>query len=457
MHYLQRTVLISSLFIFNQAASADVYQAFSTTIEIPASLSEMAASQRVQSADSLAIPSVAVPIFSQIFKQNYTAHFHPLVADFLTSVKKDQGQARFSPFMKCALSHQVSALSLSGNQASLHSLITQIQDLCQKIERPETLFATNKLFKPSLFAQNNVEDLLETVITPMEMQRVAFSGWSAPISQELRQALLRLRYDKLKAQFTRVLDAIKKTADSSSVSSANRKVLNDIFSSGRQQLGQLMQINNEGKQAYKNDENKVWQQGYFRTSLPYNNLSDQDRKLISTYVYAYMWRFRGGGFVDEPKGTQATRLHFAQIPYQLLGHFNSGTLSTEVGQDMFLRLVLKGWGQFFDMGRSPNQESEIHDLIQMTERSRYQSEGVVSILRQGGYETQALEILSLQGGLCYLYAFNHLEGILLKENLQPPFQMFIDGPTAWAEVCWGAALGLGLSETLLKGSTRPNH
>lgn len=382
----------------------------------------------------------------------YDISMHPLVAGLMINVSNTQGVQGLPQFENCDMLNAINAFQNQGD-GRVADVMNRVRSVCAKIMAPELMYATNKLFDPGTFglltAMTSIEEILRTIVTPLSMQGTAFSWFDVETSQKIRMAMFRIRYSDLKKE----LNQLQKTLDSAvgSLPGSDQTTARQLRDLANLQMARIMVINNDGINAYKADARAVAAKGKNRPSLPYQNLSDEDRRYLSLYTFAMMWRFRGGGMIDKPKGTQESRVFFAQKPYDVLASINGVEGISGLGSDQFIRLAAKGWGQFFDMGHNPGQEPQINDLINMTSRGIYQVEGTMDSLSRSGYDVRAVKAMGLHFGICYLYAWEKLEHVRVKDGLQPPFQGFFDSPTAWGEMCVGAAMGIGLSETLLQG------
>ncbi len=382
----------------------------------------------------------------------FDVSMHPLIANLMIHISNTQGVQGLPQFENCEMINAINAFQNQGD-GRVVDVMNRVRSICAKIMSPEAMYATNKLFDPGtlglLTAMTSIEEILRTIMTPLLMQGTAFSWFDVETTQKIRMALFRIRYSDLKKE----LNQLQKTLDSvaGSLSGADQATARELRNLANQQMARIMVINNDGINAYKADARVLAAKGKNRAALPYQNLSDDDRRYLSMYTFALMWRFRGGGMVDKPKGTQESRLYFAQRPYDVLASINGAEGASGLGADQLIRLVSKGWGKFFDMGHTVGEEPLINDLINMTSRGIYQVEGTMETLSRAGYDVRMVKAMGLHFGTCYLYSWEKLENVRVKDGLQPPFQGFFDSPTAWGEMCVGAALGLGLSETLLQG------
>lgn len=162
---------------------------------------------------------------------------------------------------------------------------------------------------------------------------------------------------------------------------------------------------------------------------------------------------RGGGLVDKPLGTQATRYYFVNLAYSTLAALNGLPNAFAYGPDQFLRVAIRGWADWMDMGDNKKDEVLIKDLINMTERGMYQTRGAEDLVRStSSFSTDGFAAAGLQMGPCYLTVWDKFKGVYVLKDPPLPFRGYIDWPTAWGEYCFGAVLGYGMSSTALYSS-----
>lgn len=229
-----------------------------------------------------------------------------------------------------------------------------------------------------------------------------------------------------------------------------RQTLAGILAELRSAREDVNRLDAEGRAQAEADRRAVFAKGRQRDPLPYGNLSDSDRKLVSFVVGAVYWRMRGGGLVEKPEGTQLTRLYYNLYPSSAIGNLNGGAVGQQAGQGIFARLF-EGWGRWFDMGRTPNQEDKYHDLVFMTKRGEYQVGAAADTLDAAGYDSRALRIAGLQMGPVYYYSFERLGGVTHGTELTIPYRSFLEGETSWGEWLIGGTISLGMSKSLLEG------
>lgn len=172
-----------------------------------------------------------------------------------------------------------------------------------------------------------------------------------------------------------------------------------------------------------------------------------EKEQLAIYMGGMLWRLRGGGLLMK-RGTQANRAWYVGRGFTALGELaNKNT--REIARTYHSQLVFYGWGEFFDIGNNPNQKSETHDFVKMTERGLIQVTPAIEHVLDLGGDTGSLIASGLQMGPCYFWAWHEFHGIYEKEDVELPLLQFIHSyPTSVGEVCAGAALGLGLLRSL---------
>lgn len=77
----------------------------------------------------------------------------------------------------------------------------------------------------------------------------------------------------------------------------------------------------------------------------------------------------------------------------------------------------------------------------------------VAYLADAGYDTTALTTGGLEMGPCYAYALGELASFRYADTPMAPYNgVLVEGFTAIGEVCTGASIALGLTDTLLSGT-----
>jgi hypothetical protein len=221
--------------------------------------------------------------------------------------------------------------------------------------------------------------------------------------------------------------------------------------------GQLQTVVALGYRQANADRSAVEQRGRLRGELAVPSLSDAEREFIAFWLGGVYWRMRGQGLVLEPDGTQETRRYYLLEPFRRIGEIAGGQEGYDAAFDVYLR-IFEGWGDWMDMGRTPGGGDRYHDLVGMTDRGKYQVGAAASGLGGLGYDPTALYAGGLQMGPCYFYGWEMLADFTWGTDPapQPPYDVFMDGPTGVGEVCTGAAIALGFARVLLNGKPNPD-
>ena len=351
------------------------------------------------------------------------------IADLMNEILITKGQQVLpSKLIDCG-SLAKKGESLPGNTPLLVEIKGQISAICRKIERPETIYA-KQMEDPTGSMFRDIDSMLEFALSPHQILGISFSFFPNEYNQKIRWAMIRVRYDKLKKDF----DVIMKNVDAAqNAGMGNASQLQELKAIVTKQMGSFMEANALAKKKVE-EENKI-----FGKIGRYDNMPREERQALTTWLGAVYWRMRGGGIVDKPEGTQKTRLYYTAYAFQTLAELNGN--SSGVGNSLMQKLIFKGWGEWMDMGHTPNKDSEINDLINMTARGIYQVEDIVNSVRF----PNVLKVAGLHMGNCYITAWDQLSGVYFLPDLKPPFDRYMDGPTAWGEYCVGAAIGYGLS------------
>lgn len=340
----------------------------------------------------------------------------------------------------------------SSTDQDLQKALSAVAQSCAILAKPELLFAKSRVVEPSFFGFSDVEDALELLITGLLLQNLPLSFFDEGETLALKAALLKLKYSDVKSNLNSTKNLLQRSLQTNSLLPHEKSTLERLAGTFDQVFAQVMDLNAKSKQRYVQDAQAVQASGRSRSQLPYDNLTDADRRILTIYLSGHFWRLRGGGLVDKPSGTQATRYHYTQVVMNLLSDLNAGSDAIRHGDDHFSNLIFeKGWGPWMDMGRNPNQASEAHDLLYMTRRGADQVGSLVGKMNSSGFDTDPIEISGIQMGICYLFAWEKLTDLKLSPQVNKPFAPFMDGPTAWGEWCFGTSLGKGLSDSFLKG------
>lgn len=334
-------------------------------------------------------------------------------------------------------------------------------------------------YQPEMFAQDIAEGelqeskmdhlptLVQTVIKPLSYIPLADNLAPQPLLEKMRMLLTKIRMDellrnvkekkKLYDQAINILNSDHCFSQSDSDLKNLQYDLQNLKAEMTQAENYLLQLDSEGRKQATADRARIEASGKQRARLPYPNLSDADREFITMYLSGIYWRLRGGGILADPNGTQKTRIFYTWMPMKALAKLNGGEMMNSMGFYMFMRL-LKGYAEFWDMGTDPGHD-KYWDLNKMTERGSFQVKSAGKFLDSLGYDTSALRAGGLQMGACYLYPreanltrlpyAGHTHSSLPVPG--SPYVAALAGPTEWAEVCFGMAIGLGMARSILGG------
>ena len=186
-------------------------------------------------------------------------------------------------------------------------------------------------------------------------------------------------------------------------------------------------------------------------------LTDRERIQLAFYIGGVYWRMRGAGLIaypPDPEQGLLRRILYVKYPFQLIGDLTGGTDAEGVG-DSILFDENWGWDEWWDMGTTPGGGDKYFDLVGMTNRGKRGVNVVGPQLANRGYDIRWLVSGGLQMGPCYYFAWEQLAGFRLGDDLADPYMWFIEWPTSIGELCEGAALGVGLANTLLWGKPIP--
>jgi hypothetical protein len=240
----------------------------------------------------------------------------------------------------------------------------------------------------------------------------------------------------------------------------------------------IAQVIAQGTAAAAQQRQCLVNRGRTRPTLPVPALTDEEREFVAFWLGGVYWRMRGAGLL-QLGSTQNARTYFARRPFREIARLANGTAVGERAADALYCGLFDGWGSWMDMGTSMNpsgpaedNQDMYDDLVGMTNRGREQvaaktlatspcfllnvsgNKHAEEQLRDSNYDTQALFAGGLQMGPCYLYSLNPLQNFnwYTTAQAQAPYSGFLEGFTALGEFCTGAALGLGLTKSLLNGT-----
>jgi hypothetical protein len=347
-------------------------------------------------------------------------------------------------------------------EAALHAALADAPRACVEVEFPETYVTRH----PAGQVDSGVVSTLEGLIA---LAGEALSHHAPPVGMlpsgffdTTRSIITKIRHDTLNAQLAAQHSDLEEAL---ATLSAEAACFRDEPRLALHAQLQVMLTESEAARAHNDavqtaglaqaqrDRAAVEQHGRLRGDLPVPALTDGEREFLGFWLGGVYWRMRGGGLVDEPAGTQQTRLFYLLAPFRRIGDVAGGADGVDAGNDIFLR-IFDGWGEWMDMGRTAGQDDKYYDLVFMTDRGKRQVEFAADRLSDKGYESAPLIAGGLAMGACYFDAWEELGGFSWLPSLPLPYTNFLEGPTAIGEFCTGATIGLGLARTLLWG--KPN-
>jgi hypothetical protein len=190
-----------------------------------------------------------------------------------------------------------------------------------------------------------------------------------------------------------------------------------------------------------------------RPTLPFPSLTRAEREWIAYWLGGIYWRMRGGGLI--PLGsTQDARQYFTSNAMTQIGKMLGGDDGGSIAFDLYLPLVLQGWGDWMDMGTTPGGDDKYYDLVKMSARGEYQVHGAAAKLAGKGYDTLDFTTGGIMMGAGYYRGLYPDGDFRWGAQLQPAgtysdlFSLF----TCIGEMTFGADMSLGLAHTLLNGT-----
>lgn len=466
---------LSLILAFTTTVNAETYRAFTYQDQ---SISERPDIHAIYNANGLNVSADKLSQVEQVRFKDVNLFFFKEVAQWLNTANNPSNEV-WKPLETPNLCSQHQAFDLK-QIPEAKNLCLSARLLLKKTFAAQT-FTRNcqEAYAPEIFANDIAEGelqaskmdqlpvLIQTVIKPLSHVPVAENLAPAGLLQKMRLLLTKIRMEELlknvqeqKKHYNEVFHLL----DSTNCFSTSDQEL--LLLKGKLQIlsleleqaeSYLVQLDQQGRHEASADQARLEASGRKRAELPYPNLSDADREFITMYLSGVYWRLRGGGLLAAPNGTQKTRVFYTWLPMKALARLNGGHEVDSVGFYTFLRL-LKGYAQFWDMGYDPGND-QFWDLNKMTERGAFQTKSSAKFLDHLGYNTEALRMGGLQMGACYYYPqFTDMKRLKYAGHTKSagpvpgsPYVAFLTGHTEWGEVCYGMALGLGLSRTLLNG------
>ncbi len=207
--------------------------------------------------------------------------------------------------------------------------------------------------------------------------------------------------------------------------------------------------------------NYAARKGHLRT---YGKVA-QSRCVGETEMSAYLqflgalaWRARGGGLYNKDgKFSGLYRRVFGWEAWRVFSRVYGldRQSAQQVGKLMFEGLK-EPWGEWIDVGRAQRPINKnahtgtiASDYKNLSKRGRRLVQGQVAFLQERGANPKPLWQAGDKMGACYLLAWNVFDGrAVLGADLAGRMSPIADSPIAWGELCMGANLAYGLSQTL---------
>lgn len=360
-------------------------------------------------------------------------------------------------------------------KSNLNTSFQTIFKACELSEDPEHYFDDMTTLEfPFLKYNEALPQLLERKATIDEVINwVAVGLKYVNIPENLKQPLLiaKLRLVLRKIKSDQSLDKLQKAIDgyaniSNDLDSKKSCFLmeGEAFSELKEKIAKLKDealsakteletIVNNGLSQQRQELRDLEANGKHRLQLPYPSLTAREREFFSLFMGGVLWRMRGAG-IFATRNTQTQRTYFVRLGFGAIGELNGGVHGKAAANEMFWKLITKGWSDIFDFGTHSNDVWS--DLLDSIDRGYYQTGGSEAEINKHGYHILALRSAGLHFGPCYNYQQQVLPATITPIG-DPPQAPYVNSPflgghfASWGEFCWGSALGLGLSRSLLSG------
>jgi hypothetical protein len=389
-----------------------------------------------------------VAMFSEIGGLLVTAHNSPLDPAPISSLLDN---CKFSE-----IASHTSHEKLSGQVAErVNDAAQATSKICKYVYHPELVLNEVGIENPSLSQLLSLEGLMRVLGRPMSLIELPAYMRNDQTVSIMRNIFAKVRYNDLK-------DDLKKAANKISIaekflaregSNANdwRLLLSQVKTEQQNAFEYLAKIKHDGLMQAEQDRKNVEALGRKRQELPHPSLTDNERRFLAVVVGGSYWRMRGGGLYSL-SSTQKARLFFNRQPMTILGDLAGSGDGLAAGEAIFAQ-IFNGWGEWMDMGTTPGDQDQYHDLVMATNRGLQQVEFAARELQNKGYDSTSLIMGGLQLGPCYLTSLKLLSNVGVATKFPYPVYQgdFLNGFTAWGEFCTGASITLGLVDTLLAG------
>ena len=217
------------------------------------------------------------------------------ISEMMHGIMQNRGVSNFPAFMACGFDTEMGSLAASSNTKVQYAL-QRGGNICFKLHQPEGYFLKDKIFSPGIFNMLTLQNVLETAVTAPMLQNIPFSFFDVPTTQSIRSAMLRIKFSVLTLDLNDFLARMDSALTDGSISAIDKQNLLLMKQATLSKISELNRWNDAGKAALTADNLAVAKQRKLRGALPYNNLPDTERKSLTMYASAMMWRLRGGGF-----------------------------------------------------------------------------------------------------------------------------------------------------------------
>lgn len=179
------------------------------------------------------------------------------------------------------------------------------------------------------------------------------------------------------------------------------------------------------------------------TELPLKDIPPSLRMALSTVATSFLWRYRGG-WLGPKKGGTTTRRAVTGVGMMAIGYFNGG-LDGAIAGALTVPTMFAPYSKYWDL--SDDNKNLGKNFAYMTGRGLYQTSLAGIYLAARGYGPGML-LSGAAMGPCYYMGWNQAKDVKLGSG-----KMIGAAPTQISEMCTGAAMGLGLSGSLLYGKS----
>lgn len=190
-----------------------------------------------------------------------------------------------------------------------------------------------------------------------------------------------------------------------------------------------------------------------QSEAPFSEIPPWAKMGITTIASSVLWRYRGGGlFTDHNDSKSGERRLVTTLGYLGLGYFNGG-LDGAITGGLMLPGLFVPYGEQMVMKegvRGVDESGKWRNLAYMTGLGTLTTAAPSAYLYARGYNPTGMVLGGTAKGLCYFGSWNWAPNTFASPNKE-----FVGGgATQTAELCSGAAIGLGMSHSLLYGKKK---